>query len=370
MKTALLVLEDGKFFPGRAFGRDGETIGEVVFNTALFGFQETLTDPTSAGRLVAFTANVVGAAGVNDRDMESASASARGVIVRSLSRVASNFRSRATLDEFCAEQGVVGITDVDSRALTAHIRDEGPKMGIIAHGASVDDVDALVARVKAAKRHESEDFSDIGVQKISTATLRETQDNFQPYVVEIQEGVPAAGENEVVVIDLGATNTLLKQVAQAGYQVTLVPASTGAEAILARKPKSVLVSSGPGNPNLRGDVVQTVQALLGKVTVVGVGLGCQIAALALGGEAPRVASPNLGANIPVRRERDQLCGVVAHNHTWSVRFPEAPAGLEVSYSNVTTGAVEGFDLASKSVYGVQHIPTDAKLTEALSSSIA
>lgn len=370
MKSALLVLEDGKFFPGRAFGRDGEAIGEVVFNTALFGFQELLTDPSSAGRLLTLTANVVGAAGVNELDMESDRAHAKGLIVRNLSRTASNYRSTSTLEAFCDAQGVVGISGVDTRALTAHIRDNGPKLGIVVHGATESDVDAIVARLKGEARPEQVDFtSSVGVTEAKSVTIKETGDNYQPQQV-VLGSLQAPQENEVVVLDLGASNSLIKLVADAGFQVTLVPSTTSASEILARKPVSVLVSSGPGNPEVRKQAIETVRQLVGKVGVVGVGLGCQVAALAVGGEAYAIQSPNLGANIPVRRMRDQICGVVSHNHTYGVRFPQAVEGLEVSYTNVTTGAVEGFDIASKSVFGVQHIPTDAKLTEALSSAVA
>lgn len=367
MKSALLVLEDGTFFPGRAFGRDGEAIGEVAFNTALFGFQELLTDPTSAGRLLLLTANTVGAAGTNPLDMESDRAQATGLIVRNLSRLASNYRSTASFDAFCATQGVVGIADLDTRALTIHLREKGPQMGAVVSAASVEDVPAIVARVRQATPATQVDFrAKVGVQSPTRITLEETGDSYQPQRVVRDSGVTDGG---VVVVDLGASESLLKQVANAGFDVTLVPGTSSADAILARKPQAVLVSSGPGNPEVLRDLSNTLRDLVGKVTLVGTGLGCQVLAQSVGGETYKIASPNLGVNIPVRRERDQLCGNVAHHHLYGIRFPKAVEGLRVSYTNVTTGAAEGFDIAAKSVYGVQHIPTDAKLTEALSSVI-
>ena len=371
MKSALLVLEDGTFFPGRAFGRDGEAIGEVAFNTAVFGFQEIVTDPASAGRLVAFAANTVGAAGTNALDMESEKAQARGVIVRTLSRVASNFRSTQPFDAFCEEQGVVGIADVDTRALTIHLRETGAQMGAIVAGASAADVEAIVARIRAATPYDQERLAaTVGVQEVQGVGLQETEDSFQPLRVIRSSELDVADGNEVVVVDLGASTSLLRQIADAGFQVTLVPASTSSADILARKPTSVLVSPGPGSPAVLSDVVETVRGLLSRVTVVGVGLGCQVVALAVGGEAYRIPSPNLGTNIPVRRTRDSICGVVEHRHTWGIRFPNPVEALEVSYTNVTTGAAEGFDLAPQSAYGIQHIPTDAKLLEVLSSALA
>lgn len=366
MMSALLVLEDGAFFTGRAFGTQGEAVGEVSFNTSMSGYQELLTDPSSRGRLIALTSNNVGNYGVNDLDGESDVAHARGLIVRNVSRIASNFRSTDTLDGYMAKNGVVGITDVDTRALTIHIREHGAQMAMIVHGATPADRDAILERLRAQPRHEDIDYiHDVSVSAPTRAILEDTGDKYHAIrVVRAAESTAWSDSQsnlrDVVVLDLGVRNSLLEMLHGAGFRATLVPYNTSPEALLARGAAGVFVSNGPGNPELRSAVVDTLRGIVGQTPVFGVGLGFQLLSLALGGESFKLRVGHNGQNIPVRSEVTQRVEITTQRHGFGVRFPAPVEGLELTHKNLNDQSVEGFRFESKRAMGVQHQPEAGK----------
>lgn len=362
MKPALLVLEDGTFFPGRAFGHDGQATGEIACNTGMSGYQELLTDPSSRGRMLALTSNNIGNYGVNDLDLESTGVHARGLIVRNVSRIASNYRSTGTLPDYLAEHGVVGLTDVDTRALMIHIREHGAQMATIVPGAVAADVPSLVEALRAAPRHEDANYlSEVSVSAPQRVTFRETGDSYHARVVELVDESTAWPEElverpEVVVLDLGVRFSLLEMLDVAGFKMTLVPFNTTADAILARAPKGVLLSNGPGNPEFMADQLTTVRALVSKVPLFGAALGFQLLGIALGGEPYKLRMGHNGQNIPVRRESTKRVEITTQSHSFGVRFPAPIDGLELTHENLNDQSVEGIRYAGSKAMGVQHTP--------------
>lgn len=362
MMSALLVLEDGTFFTGRAFGTQGEAVGEVSFNTSMSGYQELLTDPASRGRLLAMTSNHIGNYGVNAHDGESDGAHAAGLIVRNVSRIASNHRSTGTLDAYMVDNGVVGITEVDTRALTLHVREHGAQMAMIVHGATDADRDGIVERLRAMPRHEEIDYAaSVSVDAPTRALIVETGDRYHAFVVERADETAAwspsqQGLKDIVVIDLGGRNSVLEMLHSSGFRATLVPYNTNAAAILARGADAVLISSGPGNPEMRGDVAETIRGLLGQTPIFGVGLGFQLLSIALGGETFKLRVGHNGQNIPVRSDITQRVEITKQSHGFGVRFPAPIEGLELTHKNLNDQSIEGIRMASKRAMGVQHQP--------------
>lgn len=362
MKPALLVLEDGTFFPGQAFGHDGQAIGELACNTGMSGYQELLTDPSSRGRMLALTTNNVGNYGVNDLDHESTGVHARGLIARNVSRIASNHRSTGTLADYMVEHGVVGITEVDTRAVMIHLREHGAQMASIVPGATEADVPSLVEALRKAPKHEDVSFqAAVSVRAPMRVTFRDTGDSYHPRVVELvaeSTAWPAelAARPELVVLDLGVRFSLLEMLDAAGFKVTLVPHDTTAEAILARKPSGVLLSNGPGNPEFMVDTIATVRALLSQVPLFGVALGFQLLGIALGGECYKLRMGHNGQNIPVRSNATQRVEITTQSHSFGVRFPAPIDGLELTHENLNDQSVEGLRFAASKAMGVQHQP--------------
>lgn len=362
MKAALLVLEDGTTFSGRAFGHDGEAIGELACNTSMFGYQELLTDPSSAGRIIALTTNSVGNYGIIDVDKESEGVHARALIVRNLSRIPSNYRSSASLPDFMAAHGVVGMTDVDTRALMLHLRENGAQMALVAPGATQDDVPALLERLRAAERHEDASYqSKVSVEQPKRVFFRDTGDMYHPRVVELADESAAwpaelADRPELLVLDLGVRYSVLELLDRAGFRATLVPFTTSAEQILARAPKGLLISNGPGNPEYMLETTATVRELVGKLPIFGVALGYQILGIALGGQGYKLRMGHNGQNIPVRRAASGRVDITTQSHSFGVRFPAPVDGLELSHQNLNDQSVEGLRYAKGRAMGVQHQP--------------
>lgn len=362
MKPALLVLEDGTFFPGRAFGHDGEAIGEIACNTGMSGYQELLTDPSSRGRMLALTSNHIGNYGINDLDHESSAAHARALIVRNVSRIPSNYRASGSLQDFMTAQGVVGLTEVDTRALMIHVRDHGAQMAIIVPGAVEADVESIVARLREAPRHEDTSYqSDVSVTAPQRVFFKETGDAYHARVVELaDESTPwpadLADRPEIVVLDLGVRYSVLEMLDAAGFKATLVPFSTSAADILARSPKGVVLSNGPGNPEYMVDTIETVRNLVGKVPVFGVALGFQLLGIALGGEGYKLRMGHNGQNIPVRAAATERIEITTQSHSFGVRFPAPIDGLELTHQNLNDQSVEGLRYAASRAMGVQHQP--------------
>jgi carbamoyl-phosphate synthase small subunit len=337
---AILALEDGTLFEGRGFGRAGETTGEVVFNTALAGYQEILTDPSYAGQIVTMTYPHIGNYGINREDLESARPQVAGFVVREVSSVASSWRASGGLSTWLAEQGVVGISDIDTRMLTKHLRTHGAKRGIISTLSA--DGDALVARARSSR-------SMVGLDLAREVTCS------KPYAGGFDSG--AARPFKVVAYDFGIKRNILRMLAAAGCDVTVVPAATTAEEALGLGPEGIFLSNGPGDPEPVTYAVEAVKRLMEKRPVFGICLGHQILGLACGGRTFKLKFGHRGANHPVKNLVTGRIEVTSQNHGFAVdaALCERPE-LVLTHVNLNDGTVEGFRHRDLPVLSVQYHP--------------
>ncbi|MFF9865829.1 glutamine-hydrolyzing carbamoyl-phosphate synthase small subunit [Streptomyces sp. NPDC013953] len=346
---AVLVLEDGRTFRGRAYGAVGETFGEAVFSTGMTGYQETLTDPSYHRQVVVMTAPHVGNTGVNDEDPESGRIWVAGYVVRDPARVPSNWRSRRTLDEELAAQGVVGISGIDTRALTRHLRERGAmRVGIFSGDAVADDA-ALLAKVQAAPQMKGADLA----AEVATT---------EPYVV------PAIGERKftVAAVDLGIKGMTPHRMAERGIEVHVLPATATAEEVYAVNPDGVFFSNGPGDPATADGPVSVMQAVLARKTpLFGICFGNQILGRALGFGTYKLKYGHRGINQPVQDRTTGKVEVTAHNHGFAVDAPldtvsDTPYGrAEVSHVCLNDNVVEGLQLLDQPAFSVQYHPEAA-----------
>lgn len=350
---AALLLKDGTRFHGRALGRRGRCLGEVVFNTAITGYQEVLTDPSYAGQIVAFTFPHIGNVGTNDEDVEAPTPHARGLVVRADPTLASNFRALRQLDAWLDAHGLVGIAGVDTRRLTRHLRDQGAQTaGIVSGEAYADGLDALRDAVAAAP-----DMEGLDLAGAVTCGQRYTWDEG---LWRLGEGfAPGGGDGpHVVAIDYGAKRNILRHLAERGCRVTVVPAHTPAGEIVALAPDGIFLSNGPGDPAATGVyAVPTIRSLLatGK-PLFGICLGHQLLALALGGRTAKMPFGHHGANHPVQDLRTGKVEITSQNHGFAVLPESLPAGVEVSHKSLFDGTVEGLIVRDRPVFSVQYHP--------------
>ncbi|MBK3577665.1 glutamine-hydrolyzing carbamoyl-phosphate synthase small subunit [Streptomyces sp. MBT65] len=346
---AVLVLEDGRIFRGRAYGSVGVTFGEAVFSTGMTGYQETLTDPSYHRQVVVMTAPHVGNTGVNDEDPESARIWVAGYVVRDPARVPSNWRSRRSLDEELRNQGVVGISGVDTRALTRHLRERGAMRVGIFSGATLPDEDAMLAQVREAPEMAGADLS-------AEVATKET------YVV------PAIGEKKytVAAVDLGIKGMTPHRMAERGIEVHVLPATATVEDVYAVRPDGVFFSNGPGDPATADHPVAVMQAVLERGTpLFGICFGNQILGRALGFGTYKLKYGHRGINQPVQDRTTGKVEVTAHNHGFAVDAPldkvsETPYGrAEVSHVCLNDQVVEGLRLLDRPAFSVQYHPEAA-----------
>ncbi|RJL31358.1 glutamine-hydrolyzing carbamoyl-phosphate synthase small subunit [Bailinhaonella thermotolerans] len=349
MTEAALVLEDGRIFRGSAYGAEGETFGEMVFNTGMTGYQETLTDPSYHRQIVAMTAPHIGNTGVNDEDPESGRIWVAGYVVREPARVASNWRSRRTLDEALREQGVVGIAMPGTRALTRHLRERGAMRAGVFSGDALAAGEELVERVRRSPSMVGADLAP----EVSTA---------EPYVVE------AHGEKRftVAAVDLGIKAMTPYRMAQRGCEVHVLPAHSTTEDILAVNPDGVFFSNGPGDPATADYAVEALRGVLeAKVPFFGICFGNQIFGRALGLGTYKLRYGHRGVNQPVRDRHTGRVHITSHNHGFAVDAPAdgpfaTPYGrAEVSHVNLNDGCVEGLRLLDAPGFSVQYHPEAA-----------
>ncbi|MEV8529838.1 glutamine-hydrolyzing carbamoyl-phosphate synthase small subunit [Streptomyces sp. NPDC006692] len=346
---AVLVLEDGRIFRGRAYGAVGETFGEAVFSTGMTGYQETLTDPSYHRQVVVMTAPHVGNTGVNDEDPESERIWVAGYVVRDPARLPSNWRSRRTLDDELVQQGVVGISGIDTRALTRHLRERGAMRVGIFSGASVADDAALLARVKEAPQM-------VGANLSAEVATKQT------YVV------PAIGAKKftVAAVDLGIKGMTPHRMAERGIEVHVLPATATAEDVYAVNPDGVFFSNGPGDPATADGPVAVMQAVLERKTpLFGICFGNQILGRALGFGTYKLKYGHRGINQPVQDRTTGKVEVTAHNHGFAVDAPldkvsQTPYGrAEVSHVCLNDQVVEGLQLLDQPAFSVQYHPEAA-----------
>jgi carbamoyl-phosphate synthase small subunit len=336
-RPALLVLADGEVFEGLAVGHepdDGIAHGEVVFNTALSGYQEIITDPSYAGQIVTFTYPHIGNYGVTGSDDESRAPVCRGVVVRDLARRPSNWRAQEGLDEFLRRQRIPGISGIDTRRLTRHLRTAGAVPGAFGTAAESD----LLA---AARADGGTDGRDLTVE-VTTS---------EPYEV----GAPDAPWF-VVAYDFGIKTSILHRLVAAGCRVEVVPASTSAAEVLARAPDGVFLSNGPGDPGAVEGPRRQIAALVGEVPVFGICLGHQILSLALGARRFKLPFGHHGANHPVRHLPTGRVEITSQNHNYAVDAESLPEGVVLTHLNLNDGDVEGVAIPDRHAFGVQYHP--------------
>ncbi|MGE7389533.1 glutamine-hydrolyzing carbamoyl-phosphate synthase small subunit [Streptomyces sp. NPDC004126] len=346
---AVLVLEDGRIFRGRAYGAVGETFGEAVFSTGMTGYQETLTDPSYHRQVVVMTAPHVGNTGVNDEDPESSRIWVSGYVVRDPARIPSNWRSQRSLDEELVKQGVVGISGVDTRALTRHLRERGAmRVGIFSGDAVADDA-ALLAKVQAQPQMKGANLS----AEVATK---------EAYVV------PAIGEKKftVAAVDLGIKGMTPHRMAERGIEVHVLPATATVEDVYAVNPDGVFFSNGPGDPATADGPVSVMQGVLARKTpLFGICFGNQILGRALGFGTYKLKYGHRGINQPVQDRTTGKVEVTAHNHGFAVDAPldkvsETPYGrAEVSHVCLNDNVVEGLQLLDQPAFSVQYHPEAA-----------
>jgi carbamoyl-phosphate synthase small subunit len=346
---AWLVLADGTTFEGRPFGARGTTTGEAVFTTALTGYQEVLTDPSYHGQIVTMTAPEIGNVGVNADDTESAGDAPRvsGFVVRDVSPVASSWRSQETLDAYLARHGVVGITDVDTRKLTRHLRDLGAQNGAI----GTDSPEALLRRAR-----EAPDMNGLDLVRHVTPKERygwtEGRGTWNTLA-------PRPAKHHVVVFDFGIKRNILRCLVDSGCRLSVVPASTPASDVLAMKPDGVFLSNGPGDPAAVTYAVDTLKGLLGKQPIFGICLGHQLLALALGAKTYKLKFGHRGANQPVKDLATGRVEITTQNHGFCVDLSTLPAGAASTHVHLNDGTSEGLAMPSLRAFSVQYHPEAA-----------
>jgi carbamoyl-phosphate synthase small subunit len=343
MNRAILLLEDGTSFLGRSFGAEGEAIGEVVFNTSMTGYQEILTDPSYKGQMVAMTYPLIGNYGVNSEDGESSRPWLEGFIVKEYSAIPSNWRSERPLDQLLKEHQIVAISGIDTRALTRKIRERGAMQGIL----STENFDSerLLKKLRSAPSLVGQDL----VRKVTCS---------EPYLWRGAAGeapVPAP-RFHVVAYDFGIKQNILRMLHSMECRVTVVPAETPAERVLEMAPDGVLLSNGPGDPEVLSYAIRNTEKLLGKKPLFGICLGHQILGLALGGKCFKLKFGHHGGNQPVIDLATKQVQITSQNHGFAIDFSAIEKEVEMTHVNLNDGTTEGMRHRSFPAFSVQYHP--------------
>jgi len=359
---AYIALEDGTVFEGKSCGTEGEREGEIVFNTAMTGYQEIMTDPSYKGQIVTMTYPLIGNYGINGDDVESGSPKVEGFIVRELSRITSNHRAVDDLGNYFRKHGIVAIEEVDTRALTRHIRVRGAMKGIIS---TIDpDPHNLVEKAKASR-------GILGRDLITEVTCRE------PYVFEAAEPpdgdrsmaqsaegsqdpsrvTPYASRLSVVVMDFGVKMNIMRMLNKVGCKAVVVPANTTAEAIFAMKPDGVLLSNGPGDPDTVPGIIREIRKLLGKIPIFGICLGQQLLGLAYGGKTYKLKFGHRGANQPIKELATGKVYIASENHGFAVDLESIKTEpVKATHINLNDKTIEGLEHDTYPAFSVQYHP--------------
>lgn len=333
---ALIALEDGKIFEGEARGLEGERLGEIVFNTSMTGYQEILTDPSYKGQIVTMTYPLIGNYGVNDEDIESENPKVEGFIIRELSSLPSNFRAKEDLLSYLERHGVMLIEGVDTRALTRHIRVKGAMKGIIS---TLDlDPESLVEKARRWR-------GIVGVDLVKEVTTKSKYE------------FSSHGFLKCIVMDFGVKRNILRLLKKIGCMVTVVPAFTKAEEILALKADGLLLSNGPGDPEGVPYAISEIRKLIGRIPIFGICLGQQLLGLALGGKTYKLKFGHRGANQPIKDLRTGRVYIASENHGFAVDVDSLKIeGIEVTHINLNDGTFEGMEHKAYNFFSVQFHP--------------
>jgi carbamoyl-phosphate synthase small subunit len=368
--TALLALEDGRVFRGEAFGASGTTTGEICFNTSLSGYQEVLTDPSYFGQIVAMTNPHIGNYGINVLDEEARGPQVRGLVIEELSEAPSNWRSEESLHDYLHRHGIPGIQEVDTRALTKHLRQAGAMKACLTTEAMTPE-----QAVDRARRGDGV----VGMDFVREVTPKQAFD-WDPTDAEsrpwkLTQAGHQAGElrdalgnafgflppvrHRVVAYDFGMKRNILRGLRQRGLAVRVVPADTSAEDVLAMDPDGIFLSNGPGDPGALDYIHKNVRGLLGKKPIFGICLGHQILGYALGGKTFKLKFGHRGGNQPVKDLTTGRVSITAQNHGFAVDPESLPSDVEVTHINLNDGTVEGLRSKSMPVFSVQYHPEAA-----------
>ena len=352
--SAILALEDGSVFEGRSFGAPAERCGEVVFNTALTGYQEIFTDPSYTGQIVILTNPQIGNYGTSSADNESGKPYIEGLVVREFSGVTSNWRSDSEARAFLSKSAIPVVSDLDTRSIVRHLRDKGVMRGVLS--AIEKDAGKLVEKARSSPSMTGLDLASV----VSTKTQYSWDEPVEPCSPSEVLGAAAASRFHVVAYDFGIKRNILRRLVHSGCKVTVVPALTSADDVLALKPDGVFLSNGPGDPEPLHTQIDNVRRLVGKTPIFGICLGHQILGLALGGKTYKLKFGHRGANHPVMNQLTQRIEITSHNHGFAVD-PDSlsPNDIEITHINLNDHTLEGFRHKREPVFCVQYHPEAA-----------
>jgi len=345
----IIALEDGTVFEGESFGAEGESVGEVVFNTSLTGYQEVLTDPSYYSQIVTMTNPLIGNYGINEKDVESTQISVKGFIVKEACRYPSNFTSRKSISDYLFENKIVAIQDIDTRALTKHIRVAGAMKAVIYAGDDSVSTDTLVKKAKAWT-------GLVGVDLVKYVTCKEA------YVWNSSQFSCRKTEPRfsVVAFDFGIKHNILRIFESLGCKITVVPANTSAEEVLSYEPDGIFLSNGPGDPSAVGYAIDTIRSLIGKKPIFGICLGHQLLALALGATTYKLKFGHRGANHPVRNLETGTIEITSQNHGFCVDMESLKnKGIKTTHINLNDMTCEGLSDTQRNLLSVQYHPEAA-----------
>ena len=353
-KSAVLALEDGSLFWGIAIGADGETSGEVVFNTAMTGYQEILTDPSYSRQIVTLTYPHIGNTGITPLDNESSSVHAAGLVIRDLPLIASNWRHQISLDDYLKRENVVAVAEIDTRRLTRILREKGAQNGCIVTGENRDsiDVEAALAKARAFPGLKGMDLA----KEVTTEQPYEWTDGVWELATDSHQTV-AKQPFHVVAYDFGVKLNILRMLAQRGCRLTVVPAKTPASEVLAMNPDGVFLSNGPGDPEPCTYAIEAIQAILEtRIPVFGICLGHQLLALASGAQTEKMKFGHHGANHPVQDLDRGTVMITSQNHGFAVSEDGMPENVRATHKSLFDGSLQGIELTDRPAFSFQGHP--------------
>jgi carbamoyl-phosphate synthase small subunit len=349
-QVALLALEDGKIFHGKSIGANAETLGEVVFNTSMTGYQEILTDPSYAQQIVALTYPHIGNTGTNPIDEESDKVHVAGLIIRDLPLMVSNWRSNMPLDAYLKHNNIIAISNIDTRALTRHLRKQGSLKGCIIASDEIDQ-DAAIAKAQSFAGLKNMDLAKV------VSTTQSYEFNQGSYSLENTKFNQLNAQFKVVVYDFGVKKNILRMLVDRGCALTVVNAQTPVAEVLASNPDGVFLSNGPGDPEPCDYAIKNIQALLEKdVPLFGICLGHQLLSLAVGATTQKMKFGHHGANHPVQNLHTKQVMITSQNHGFSVSEENIPNDLEVTHRSLFDNSIQGVSVVNKKAFGFQGHP--------------